>query len=96
MILLSSLPDENYETFILILINYKQSTGYNEVSYPFVNHKLRRKKKETFNSTSAEALALRDRSFSQKGESDHEKSKSIVNFRDLKKNQYVFYKKLGH
>ena len=32
LILLNYLPDEDYETFILILINGKQSLDYNEVS----------------------------------------------------------------
>ena len=33
LILLNSLPDEDYETFILTLINGKQSLVYNEVSF---------------------------------------------------------------
>ena len=33
LILLSSLPDEDCETFILTLINGKQSLGYNEVFF---------------------------------------------------------------
>ena len=45
LILLSSLPDEDYETFILTLINGKQSLSYNEISFALVNHELRRKKK---------------------------------------------------
>ena len=32
LILLSFLPDEDYETFVLTLINDKQSLDYNEVS----------------------------------------------------------------
>jgi len=46
LILLSSLPDEDYETFILTLINVKQFLGYNEVSSALVNHELRRKDKD--------------------------------------------------
>ena len=43
LILLSSLPDEDYETFVLTLINSKQSLRYNEVSSALVNHELRKK-----------------------------------------------------
>jgi len=42
LILLSSLPDEDYETFVLTLINDKQSLGYHEVSSALVNYELRR------------------------------------------------------
>ena len=45
LILLSSLPDEDYETFILTLINSKQSFSYNEISSALINHELRRKNK---------------------------------------------------
>ena len=37
LILLSSLPHEDYETFVLTLINNKQSLSYNEVSFALVN-----------------------------------------------------------
>jgi len=37
--LLNSLPSEEYETFILILINGKQSLNYNDVSAALVNMK---------------------------------------------------------
>ena len=46
LILLSSLPDEDYQTFVLALINGKQSLGYHEVSSTLVNHELRRKDKD--------------------------------------------------
>ena len=92
LILLSSLPDEDYETFILTLINGKQSLNYNEVSSTLVNHELRRKDKESSKSTSAEALTVKDR----KGKRDRERLKSRAGFKDLKKNQCAFCKKLGH
>ena len=41
LIILSSLPNKDYETFFLTLINGKQSLGYNEVSSTLVNHELR-------------------------------------------------------
>ena len=42
LILLNSLPDENYETFVLTLINGKQSLGYHEVSSALINQELGR------------------------------------------------------
>jgi len=52
LILLSFVLDEDFETFVLTLINSKQSLGYNEVSSTLVNHELRMKDKESSNSTS--------------------------------------------
>jgi len=43
LILLSSLPNEDYGTFVLILIKGKQSFSYNDVSSALVNHELRKK-----------------------------------------------------
>jgi len=40
LILLSSLLDEEYGTFILTLINGKQFLSYNQVSAAFLNHEL--------------------------------------------------------
>jgi len=96
LILLSSLPDKDYETIILTLINGKQSLAYNEVSSTLVNYELRRKDKRSSNSTLAEVLTIRGRSFSRKDKGDHSRSKSRVDFRDLKKNQCAFCKELGH
>ena len=57
LILLSSLLDEEYETFVLTLINDKASLSYNSVPVALVNHEVRRKDKEfSSNSTIAEAL----------------------------------------
>jgi len=47
LILLSSLSDEEHKTFILTLINDKQSLSYNEVSTAFVNHELKKKDKQS-------------------------------------------------
>ena len=41
LIMLSSLLDDDYETFILTLINDKQSLSYNEVSTALIYHELR-------------------------------------------------------
>ena len=96
LILLSSLPDKDYETFIFTLLNIKNHLSRNEVSSTLVNHELRRKDKESSKSTSAEALTTRGRSSSRKGKRDRGRSKSRADFRDLKKNQYAFCKELGH
>ena len=47
LILLSSILNDDYEPFVLTLINDKQSLSYNEVSSTFVNNKLRRKDKDS-------------------------------------------------
>jgi len=47
-------------------------------------------------STTAEALALRGRSYNRKGRGDQERLKSRSGSRDLKKNQCVLCKELGH
>ena len=46
LILLSSLPDEGNETFVLTLINGRTSFSYNEITAALVNLELRRKDKE--------------------------------------------------
>ena len=68
LILLNSLPDEEYEIFVLTLINGKKSLNYNDTSVVLVNYEVRRKDKQSSSSsTSAEVLAVRGRSFNQKG-----------------------------
>ena len=42
VIFLNSLPDEEYETFTLTLINGRQTLNYNEVSAALVNYEVRR------------------------------------------------------
>jgi len=82
--LLSSLPDEEYDTFILTLINSKKSLSYNEASTALVNHEFRKKNKQSSISTSAEILAARKfGSNHRKGKGDI--SKSIQVSRQLKK-----------
>jgi len=63
LILLSSLPDEGYETFVLTLINERTSLSYSEVIAALVNFELRRKDKEYSTSdTSTEVLITRESS----------------------------------
>jgi len=95
LILLSSLPNEDYESFVLTLIGDKQSLSYNEAFFALVNHELRRKDKVSSNSTSTEALTLKDKSFNRKGKSDRERLKSRADFKNLK-NQYALCKEIGH
>ena len=46
LILLSSLPDEGYETFVLTLINGRTFLSYSEVTTALVNLELRMKDNE--------------------------------------------------
>ena len=97
LILLNSLPDKEYEIFVLTLINGKQTLNYSDVSATLVNYKARRKDKMfSSNGTSAEALMVRSRSSNQKGKGEHQRSEFRPGFRDLKKNQCVFCKEIEH
>ena len=97
VVLLNLLPDEEYKTFVLTLINGRQSLNYNDVSAALVNYEVRRKDKQfSSNGASAKALMVRGRGSNQKGKCEQEKSKSRPGFRDLKKNQCAFCKEIGH
>ena len=48
LILLNSLPDEEYATFTLTLINGKQTLNYSDVSAALVNYEVRRQDKLFF------------------------------------------------
>ena len=62
VILLNYLPEKEYETFTLTLINDRQSLNYNEVYAVFVNYEVRRQDRlSSSTSTTAEALAVRGR-----------------------------------
>ena len=58
LILLSSLPDEGYETFVLNLINGRTSFSYSELTVALVNLVLK-KNKEYFISDTGEVLTAR-------------------------------------
>ena len=58
LILLSSLPNERYETSVLTLINGRTSLRYKKVTTALVNLELRMKDKESSGSTSAKVLAV--------------------------------------
>jgi len=79
-ILLNSLPDEEYEIFVLTLINDKQTLNYSDVSAAFVNYEV-----SSSNGTSAEALKIRGRGSNRKGKGKRGRSKSKPDFRDLKR-----------
>jgi len=97
VILLNSLPDEEYETFTLTLINSRQTLNYNEVLVALVNYEVRRQDRlSSHESTSAEVLAVRGRSSNKKSKGDRGRSKFRLGSRDLKKNQCAFCKELGH
>ena len=83
---MSSLSDEEYETFVLILTNGKASLSYNDMSAALVNHEARKKDKEfSSSSTTKEALTTRGVGF------NHQKGKGDNNC-ELGKNQCVFCK----
>jgi len=97
VVLLNYLPDEEYETFTLILINGRQTLNYSKVSASLVNYEVRRQDRlSSHESISAEVLEVRDRSSNMKGKGKRGRSKSRPDFRDLKKNQCAFCKELGH
>ena len=59
VILLNSLPDKEYKTFVLTLINGKQTLDYSDVSAALVNYEVRKKNKHSSSkSDSAEALMI--------------------------------------
>ena len=71
VILLNSLHEEEYMTFTLALINGRQSLNYNEVFVALVNCEVRRKDRlSSSESTTADALAVRGKSFNRKGRGD--------------------------
>ena len=97
VILLNSLLDEEFETFILILINGKQTLNYGDVSAALVNNEVRRKDKQSSsNGTSAKAFMVRGKGSNRKGNDERGRSKSRLSFRDLKKSQCAFCKELRH
>ena len=62
LILLSSLLDEGYETFMLTLINGRTSISYKKVTTALLNLELRKDKERSTSDTSAHALAARESS----------------------------------
>jgi len=75
LILLNFLPEEEYETFILTLINDKNTLNYSDVSATLVNYEVRRKDKQfSSNGTSAKALMVRGRGSNQKDKSEYQRS----------------------
>ena len=67
VILLNSLSDEEYETFVITLINDKQTLNYSYVSTALV---MKKNEQSSLKSDSTEALMVRDKSFSKKGKGD--------------------------
>ena len=97
VILLNSLPAEEYETFTLTFINGRQTLDYHEVSSALANYETRRKERQpSQSSSSAEALAVRSRGSSRKGSEERGRSKSRSGYRDLRKNQCAFCREIGH
>ena len=87
VILLNSLPREEYETFTLTLINGRKFLNYSELSAALVSYEVKRQDRlSSSGNTTAEILAVRGRSSNRKERNDQERSKSRPAFRDLKKN----------
>ena len=62
LILLNSLPEEEYENFTLTLINGRQTLNYSDVSAALINYEVRRQDKlSSSEDTSTEALMVRGR-----------------------------------
>ena len=62
VVILYSLSDAEYETFVLTLINDKQILNYSVMSDALVNYEVKRKyKQSSSNGTSAEALTVSGR-----------------------------------
>jgi len=71
VILLNSLPRKEYETFTLTLINGRKFLNYSEVSAALVSYEVRRQDRLfSSGSTTAEALAVINRSSNRKGRDD--------------------------
>jgi len=86
LILLSSLPDEGYETFVLTLINGKTSLNYSEMTTALVNLELRKDKK----CSSSNTLVARGSTPNQRRGNQHRSNwKPMVGNRKLEKNQSV-------
>ena len=97
VILLNSLPREEYETFTITFLNGRKFLNYNEVSAALVSYEVRRQDRlYSSGSTTVEALEVRGRSSNRKGRDDRGRSKSRSNFRNLKKNQCALCKELGY
>ena len=92
-ILLSSILNKGYETFVVTLINGRTSLSYSDVTTTLVNLELIRKDKEYFGGTLVKALTVRGRSQNQRGEHrGSSKSKSRYDNRSLTREQYAFCK----
>jgi len=96
-ILLSSLPDEGYEIFVLTLINGRTSLRDSEVTIALVDLELRRKDEESLGGASAETLTVKERSPNQRGGyRGRSKSRSRYRNRSLTRDQYAICKQTGH
>ena len=78
LILLNSLLDEGYETFVLILINGRTSLNHSGMITALVNLELRRKDKECSSSdTLVDVLVAREYSLNRKRENLREGKKKL-------------------
>ena len=89
--LLSSLPDDGYETFVLTLIYRKTSLSYSKVTTALVNLEVRQKDKESLNITLVEVLSVRGKSPKYRGKNyNRSKLKSQYGRKSLTRDQCAF------
>ena len=70
---------------------------YDEVSSALSSYEARKKERHpSKSSSSAEALEVRGRNSSRKGKEVRGRSKSRLGFRDLKRNQCILCREIGH
>jgi len=86
MILLNSLLDEQYKTFVLILINGEKILNYSNVSAALINYKIRKKNKQS-SSYDTTARGMGPNHKKDMGEFGKFKTGG---HEELKKNQYTF------
>ena len=96
LVLLSSLPDDEYETFVLTLTNGRSALKFNEVVAALVAYDERRKDKQTAHTSSGEVLSTRGRSPTRGGDNKKDRSKSQRGHHSVGKNQCAFHRKTGH
>lgn len=96
LVLLSSLSDDEYETFVLTLINRRSALKFNEVAAALFAYDERRKDKQTAHTSSGEALSPRGRSPIRRGDNRRERSKSRRGHHSVEKNQCAFCLETGH
>ena len=85
MLLLCSLPEDDFGTFVLTMINERTTVSYKEVTSALVNFELRKSDGEPSEKTSGDALAVRGRDLNRH-QFNHSKSKNRGGHKSVGKN----------